>query len=347
MPVIVLAGEEEFQIARDAKRLKAELVDPAWETFNFARIENPDLKQATDAAATLPFGPGNRMVLFEQCALFTKKRGGKDDGDTTGSAAKSSKLVDDFESAMGKVAANTYLVFACIANFDANLKVSKAISKHSEMRAFPRIKYYAGSPCRELITFGNAEAHRHKANIEDDAIYYLAESSEVNLRQMASEIEKSAVYILPEKTIRLEHVMMLSPHFSQVFALTEHWAAGDAGKVLSVIQELQSRQMSPHMVVATMQTILSKWIYYKSEYDKVAAVPSGGREVGKREINLRDLANRINPHGAYMIEKDLRRIKGLPLEILVRKKRELTDLEQKVKTGQMPETHILEVFFTR
>jgi DNA polymerase III delta subunit len=132
LPVIVLAGEEEYEIWQRAKALKKELVDPQWESFNFARIDNPDLKEVIDAAATVPFGPGNRMVLFDQCALFTKKRGAKDDDASSGSASKSAKLVDDFAAALKSVPPNTYLVFSCIANFDSSLKTSKAAAELRE-----------------------------------------------------------------------------------------------------------------------------------------------------------------------------------------------------------------------
>lgn len=343
MPVIVLAGEEEFLITRRVRVLKERLVDPAWESFNFARLEGADLKQVIDVAGTVPFGPGNRMVLVDQCALFTKKRGGKDDSENS-STSKSNKLVEDFESALGMVTDNTYLVFACIANFDRSLKTSKAAEKHGEVIAFEKVKYYEHA---KLTTFASEEAHRHGAVIDDEAVSYLNESSETNLRQIASDIEKAAVYILPAKRIRLEHVTLLSPHFSDVFALLGFWAQGEKGQVLSSLQELKSRQVSPHMVIAAMQTMLSKWVYYKSEHEKMMTVAGGGRDVGRRDIPLKQVATQIDARSAYMIEKDLRKIKLLSLSYLVKKKQELTDLEQMVKTGQMPESHVLELFFTR
>lgn len=343
MPVIVLAGEEEFLISRRVKALKKELVDPAWESFNFARIDNPDLKQVIDASATVPFGPGNRLVLLDQCALFTKKRGGKDESDS-GSASKSKKLVDAFEAAVGSVAPNTYMVFACTANFDKTLKVSQAVQKHGKIEEFKKFKIYDSG---QIITFCQKEAKRLDAFIDEDAAMYLAESTEVDLRQMSQEIEKAATYIMPEKAIRLSHVTLLSPHFSDVFTLLEHWANGEKLKVLASIQELHARNVSPHMVLGAAQFALTKWVSYKTEHEKLLAVPSGGRAVGRRDIPLKDVAMKINPSAAFMIEKDLRKIKGLTLEYLVAKKQELTNLEHMVKTGQMPDSHVLEAFFTR
>jgi DNA polymerase III subunit delta len=351
LPIIILAGEEEFRISREAQALKKRLVDPSWASFNFQRFGSADLKQVIDAAATVPFGPGNKMVLFEDCALFTKKRGAKDKDDDSSASAKdkSPKLLDDLEAALNSVPANTYLVFSCVANFDSTLKVSKIFAKHAEISKFDKVKYYAGAANRELLDFCNREAKLFDACIDDDAACYLAESTEADLRQISSEIQKAAVYILPEKTVRLEHVTLLSPHFSHVFALMEHWAAGRKQEVLSSIKELQSRQVSPHMVIAAAQTVLSKWVGYKTEVEKACAVPGGSRDVRRREVPLNEVARRIafEPRMAFIVEQDLKRIRNVSLEYLVQKKVSLTDLEFLLKSGQMPEGHALEHFFTR
>lgn len=346
MPIIIIAGEEEFKISRRIQKLKDELVDPAWASFNFQRFDSPDLKQVIDAAAAVPFGPGNKVILFEQCALFTKKRGAKDDD---GGSKQSAKLIDDLDSSLKALAPNTYLLFSCIANFDSTLKVSKIFAKHADIQKEEKVKYYHGSESKELITFCNKEANRVHAYIEDDACYYLADSTEANLRQISSEIEKAAVYILPEKTIKLAHVQAVSPHFSQVATLMEHWAQGRKEQVLESISELQARQVSPHMVLAFMQTVLSKWVNYKTEVEKACAVPSGGRDVRRREVPLNEIARKIAFDGrmAWIIEQELKRIKGLSLEFLVDKKQQLTELEYLLKSGQMPEGHALEYFFTR
>jgi DNA polymerase-3 subunit delta len=351
MPVIVLAGEEEFRIAREVETLGKRLVDPAWSQFNFQKIDSPDIKDVVDAAATLPFGPGNKVIVFEHCALFTKKRAAKeDDAGSAGTAKdKSAKVFDDLDAALQSVSPATHLIFSCVANFDSTLKVSKVVAKHAELRKFDKVKYFAGAANRELLDFCNKEAHRFDACIDDDAAFYLAESTEVDLRQISSEISKAATYILPEKTIRLEHVTTLSPHYSQVFSLMEHWAAGRRRRVLTAIKELQARQISPHMVLAAAQTVIAKWLGYKIEVEKACGAPAASRDVRRKEVPLNEIAKRIafEPRLAFIVEQDLKRIRSLTLEYLVRKRQELTDLEYLLKSGQMPEAHALEHFFVR
>lgn len=368
MPIHILAGEEEFEISRAADALKEKLLDPAWSSFNFSRMEKGDLQSIIDAAATVPFGPGNKVVLVDRCDLFTKKRGQGDDADAhaggksdhgkggshrseAGKSGKdrSARLLEDLDDALAQLSPNTHLIFACTANFDSSLKISKIFSRHAEPRSFEKKKYYAGSENAALVSWSQKEAHRYDAVIDDEAVFYLAESTEVNLRQMSKEIEKAATFIIPKKRITLEVVSTLSPHFSHVFALLDHWAAGSRGQVLESVQEILSRQ-SAIPVIAILQTTLSKWIDYKTAVEKICAGTPGGRDVRRREIPARDLANRLAPElkvNAFVLQLDLQRIKNLSLEFLVSKKRELTDLEYKVKTGQMPEAHALSVFLTR
>src|ERR1700679_1134572 len=75
MPVLVLAGDEDFELGRRVQVLRDKYLDPAWASVNFLRLDNPALNDISDAAAQLPFGPGNKVVLIDRCDLFTKKRG--------------------------------------------------------------------------------------------------------------------------------------------------------------------------------------------------------------------------------------------------------------------------------
>lgn len=347
MPAIILAGEEEFEIARRAEALRKELVDPQWLSFNFQRQSGGGLREAIDACAGVAFGPGNKLIMLDRCELFTKKRGKGDDDGESKSAAKATKLLDDFAGALQNIAPTTYVIFACTANFDSTLKVSKVVEKHAQIEKFEKRKYTAGSANRELVTWAGKEAHRFKAVIDDDAIFYLAESTEVNLRQMSKEIEKAATYVLPKERITLDVVSRLSPHYSHVFQLLDHWAYGRRAQVIGSIQELLSRQ-SALPIVALLQTTLSKWITIKAEAERIEASAPAARG-GRRQIPLPDLAKRIAADlrmNAWVTEMELKRMKMLTLSEIVQKKSQLTQLELQMKTGQMPEQDALIVFFT-
>ncbi|MCI0661401.1 MAG: hypothetical protein L0220_10035, partial [Acidobacteria bacterium] len=172
MPVVVLAGDEDFLLSRRVSELKAELVDSAWVSFNFQRIESPALPDVIDAAATLPFGPGKKMVLLDRCELFTKKKG-KGGSEEKVSDKTMKLLLDDFDRALAAVAPDTHLVFACYHNFDSTLKVSKVVEKHAKIEAFPKERFFVGSHNPKLETWCQKEAKHFGVTIDEAAASYL------------------------------------------------------------------------------------------------------------------------------------------------------------------------------
>jgi DNA polymerase III subunit delta len=354
MPVLILAGEEDFEIGRRVAQLKSELLDPNWATLNLQRLDNPDLKDVIDAAATVPFGPGNRVIVIERCDFFTKKRGGKG-GTADGAAAKSkgSKSKDkseiepeEFEAALAGVHPSTHLIFLCPHNFDSTLKLSKAAAKVAKLEAFTKEKYWPGSHNAKLSSWCQKEAKRFKATIDDDAIQYLLDSTEANLRQISQEIQKAAVAILPKTHISFATIVELSPHHSNVFELADRWITGKKGQALVSLDELLAQQ-SGIPILATLQTLLGKWIKMKVLCDKFNSEMPVGPGVDRREMSLPDLTRRVAAElkaMPFVVERDLRKIGHIPTETLIAKREELIRLEFLLKTGQVPERHALELF---
>jgi DNA polymerase III subunit delta len=342
VPIIVLAGDEDFELSRRLNSLRKELLDPAWADLNLTVLRNPGPNEISDAAASLPFGPGNRVVLIDQCSLFTKSRKGKgskggkgDDGDDSKESAASStnageakELLKIFEQSLANVSRQTYLIFCCPYNFDSSLKYSKVAAQYAEVEEFPKPRYWPGSSNAALESWCRKEARLHGASINDEAISYLLEGTEADLRAMSAEIEKAALYILPETAITLEVVSRLSSHFSHAFSLLDHWAKGNRNLALNDVSELVSRR-SGIPVIAMLNTSLTKWINIKS-LSAARVAPS-------------ELAQQLNMK-PFVLNLEMSRIKSLSLDYLVKKRIELTRLEALVKTGQMPDHHALSVF---
>lgn len=349
MPAIVISGDEELRICERAAELKEKLLDPAWASFNFSAYNQPELKEIVDAAACVPFGPGNKVILFEQCELFTKKRGGKAEDEPGGKAkGKPEKLLEDLDRALLQMAPNTYLLICCTAKFDKTLRVSKVFEKHAEIEEFEKFKFFGG-PSAEMMNWCRKRAHKkYDAVIDDEAIHYLAESYEGNLRQVAMEIEKAAVYVLPEKHISLKTVSELSPHYSSVFALLDHWVEGDKYQVISSIDELLAKQEPVIRVFALLQTVFSKWLSIKAASEKVLASMPAGRGIQRRELPPADMVKRIQAElkvNPWTLRNDLERVNKLKLERLVEKKLELTRLENMLKSGSISDRNAITIFF--
>lgn len=352
MPVVVLAGEEDFLLYRHLEHLKEKLLDPAWASFNYSRLDNPPAADVVDLASSLPFGPGNKVIIVDRCDWFAKKRSasGKEKEDGKKGKGKGKEVDENsLDSALSSVHPNTHIIFVSTANFDSTLRLSKLVAKYAQIENFPREKLWPGTPSPKLEKWCQDEAKRFGATIETEACAYLIEGLEANLRQISSEIEKAATYILPKTFISLPVITALSPHHSHVFSVTELWLAGETEKTLAASRELLSRQ-NAMQVLATMQTMIGKWVQIKVYCDSYNKESNFGPGMNRRELPPQELAKRlaadIKGH-PFALEKDVRRLSHIPLDFLVSSRIELTRLEYLVKTGQIPDAHALELFFLR
>lgn len=355
MPVIILAGDEEFEISRRLAELKLKLVEPSWLTMNFVRLRNAGLLEIIEAAASLPFGEGNRLVVIDRCELFTKRRtksgaAGGAEHETQSKSAKASREFEPvspeaFAQALAAVYERTYLVFACPFNFDSTLKLSKAALQCAQVENFAKEKSFPGTASAGIKTWCRKEAKRFGATLDDEAIDYLLAGAEADLRQLSSEIEKAAIAVLPGTHISLDMVRQLSPHHSHVFALADHWLNNQKVAALKSLEELLL-QGSGMPVLAAMQTMLSKWIKLKIISEDFNDSLSHA-QVGRKELPLPELAKKVAFELKLMpfsVEKDLKRLSKHGSEELIAKRIELSRLEFLIKSGQIPERHALELF---
>ena len=356
MPVLILAGEEDFTLYRHLDELKTKLVDPSWLSFNYARHDNPPPQDVVDLAGALPFGPGNKVIVLDRIDWFSKKRAGKND-DTAAGAKKAAKAAaretvdeDSLGEALASVHPNTHLIFISTSNFDSTLRLSKLVSKHGQLEKFEKTKFFPGSPIPATIdNWCQKEAKHFGATIDSEAISYLVDGLDANLRQISSEIEKVAIYIMPKTHISLDAVKNLSPHHSHIFGVVDLWFGGKTAEAFSALKELQAKQNNM-ATIATLQTFISKWVEIKALAKYHNEKAAFGPGVQRREIPEADLAKTIAAEmkmHPFALQNDMRRLRSVSLEFLEDKRIELTHLEHLVKTGQIHDTHALELFFSR
>lgn len=344
MPVLVLAGEEEFLISRRIAELKASLLVAPWHTINLIKLSNPNMLTLSEAACTLPFGAGKRIILIQDTNLFTKKRKSNkpsENGDE--SADKKSSATGEINeeglaSVLETVPENTYLVFVCPYNFDSTLRLSKLISKSAQIEEFPKEKYFPGARSAKLESWCRAEAKKHAATVEDKAIAYLLEGTEADLRELSSEIEKAALTAMPSTVITYDLVANISSAHGHIFQFVDLWLNGQTGEALNNLSELLAQQ-NAIPVLAAIQTLLGKWIRLKAlyeQYGQTGSKISFGEMVKKIAGELKLLP--------FTVEKDLRRLQKYTAANLIDKRIQLTRLEYAMKVGQIPDQHALALF---
>jgi len=351
MPVIVLAGEEEYGLNNRLADLKETLLLPAWKSVNLIKLNKPSLNSLSQAINTMPFGQGNRIVLIENCDLFTKKRTRSDsDADNKLSAPKSSKTskaddADDLVAALANFPDTTYLIFVCPYNFDSTLKISKQVGKFAQIEEFSKEKYFPGSRNPKLESFCRQEAKKYNATIDDDAIEYLLNSTEGNLRQLASEIEKASLAILPSTKITLKVTSELCLPQGHIFQFIDFWLSRQNNKTQESLRNLLSQQ-NAMPILATLQTMLGKWIKVKALYEQYSPLSANTKPTNKAVLNS-EIIKRIAADlklMSFSVEKDLRRLQNFTAAQLVDKRLQLTKLEYSIKVGQIPADHALILF---
>jgi DNA polymerase-3 subunit delta len=345
VPITVLAGEEDFLLYRHLNKLKDSLLAGEWATFNYTRIDSPTLPDVLDNALAVPFGMGNKVIVFDRCDFFSRKKPGKKE-EKPETQTKTNKQIEQLEESLSSVAHNTHLIFACTSNFDSTLKLSKVVAKFAQIEKFEKPKFYVGSSNSALENFVRKEAKSFGATIDDAAVTYLLDGTEANLRQISQELEKAATYILPERHITYKVVVDLSPHHAHIFTLLDHWLSGRSARALESANELLSRQPAMQ-VLATMQTFLGKWIQYKATSDSILAKLKGGPGVQRREIPFQDLVKKVAVElkmQDFIIKNDMARLKNHSTASLIEKRKQLTEFEHLVKTGQLRDRDALELF---
>ena len=351
MPVIVLAGEEEYGLSKRIAELKTTLLVPAWRSVNLIKLNKPSLKSLNDAASTVPFGQGSRIVMVDNCDLFTKKRA-KTDGDNESKSvsSKSSKAktddLDELETVLSSVPASTYLIFVCPYNFDSTLKTSKQVTKYAQIEEFPKEKYFPGSRNPKLESFCRQEAKKYNATIDDAAIEYLLISTDGNLRQLASEIEKVSLSILPQTKITHQAVSDLCSPQGHIFQFIDLWLGGQNGKALDNLRYLLAQQ-NAMPILAALQTMLSKWIKLKALQEQYAAANEKDKAAANKAPSHSEIIKQIAVDlklMSFSVEKDLRRLQKFTAAQLVDKRLQLTRLEYAIKVGQIPADHALIMF---
>jgi len=334
VPITILAGEEDFEISRRIAELKSTLLVEPWHTINFIKLNNPDFSVLSENAASLVFGKGKRIVLVEDCQLFTKKRAKSEESKTV----IDSSFEEAFSAILIGVSENTYLVFACPYNFDSSLRLSKVALKLAKIEEFPKEKYFPGARSAKLEAWCRNEAKKFGATIDDAAIHYLLAATEASLRKLSSEIEKAALYILPKTTITYGVVIETCSSQGHIFEFVDLWLNGHTGRALNVLQELLAQQ-SAIPILAALQTMLSKWIKLKALYEEynIPGKANSPSQIAKQIASELKLL-------PFSVEKDLQRLQKHNITSLVEKRLQLTRLEYSIKTGQIPDSHALSFF---
>ena len=64
--ISILIGNDTYAIEREVEKFKTQ-THPLWRDFNIHRFDTSSLDAALSAAASVPFGGGNKLIVVENC----------------------------------------------------------------------------------------------------------------------------------------------------------------------------------------------------------------------------------------------------------------------------------------
>lgn len=249
-PLMLLWGEDSFAIKAAEDSLIARVVDPGFASMNLNILEGPATapSQAVSAAATMPFGPGGRLVLVRDCPYFSA---GKFEG------ADEVEVLE--EIAAKGLPPGCHLVFSVHKNIDKRLAQTKAILGKAAVIEFPALKPWED---RAIVDWLMEQARGRGIKLGTDLAQELVASLGTDRWQLGNELSKLETYANGEPITHEMVRILAAPGESDVFGVLESISRR---RPLEAVAQLRKMLVSEAAlkILATMATMMRGWLHVK------------------------------------------------------------------------------------
>lgn len=230
--ISILIGNDTYAIEREVEKFKTQ-THPLWRDFNIHRRNASSLDAALSAAASVPFGGGNKLIVVENCDF--KQFG---------------EMGLELLQILPQLPATTHLVFTA-AVIDKRLKVVKHLLLFGKLKEFTLIPPWRTDLIESAIA---ATAKQMNLSIARDAVSYLAVAIGNDSARRVSELEKLAIYAAGARITKEAAFALVPATTANCFQLAEALLKGQAVAAIKVLDELLSRAEFPLAIIATLQT---------------------------------------------------------------------------------------------
>ena len=231
-PLYYVYGDEPYLVERGVKRLLARAVSPDFREFNLTVFYGGEAKgeEIAEAAQTLPMFAERRVVLVRKSGALT---------------AAALELLSGY---VQDPAPSTCLIFQG-EKIDQRKKFFVDLKKNGTLVEYKR-PYE-----NQLGPFIREEATTHGKRMEPAATEILAYFVGTNLQDLASQVEKVAMYVGEREIIRVDDIkaVVCDTKVDSVFDLANALGEKNLGRALRTLQTLLRDGEAPLMVL-TMVT---------------------------------------------------------------------------------------------
>jgi len=153
-----------------------------------------------------------------------------------------------------------------------------------------------------------------------------------NLRVISNELEKLKLYIYPNKKPSVQDIEKICTSTKDVFKLVDYFILSKKDEAMNEFSLLTQTQ-HPLQILALLQNTVSRFINLK---------------LLSRELNSFEISKKVNMH-EYRVKLELEKIRGYKYDELLQLKKNLTECEFKIKSGQVytEETAVEQVILSK
>ena len=302
-------GDEEFNISNKIKEFKSK-IDKDFVEMSYKYFNNPKFPDLISAIKSQPMMFG-KMLVEINCLGYLS---GKSSDDKSFDDKQFKQLVEALDCS----SENVDVVFTAQIppdsqkKIDKRKKIFKLLSKYNAQE-FNQIPSYKTA---ELEGWIKQQAKSKDLKISDEVAGAILFQVGSNLRMLDSELEKLKIYA-GKSPVTKEMIKEICVTNEDLFVFIDYLVEGNKSKALLEYQKLLAKK-HPLEILSVLHTLLHGRIQIKAYSAKHS--PD-------------EIAKIINMH-PFRVKMEIQKLKNISLKDLVKLKKNLTDAEYKIKSGQ-------------
>ncbi len=302
-------GDEEFNISNEIKKFKDKL-DKNFLEMSYKYYNNPKFPDLVAILKTQPMMFG-KMLIEINCLSYLSGKSSEDKGFDDKQIKQITEALDDCSESLD-IIFTAQLPPDSQKKIDKRKKFFKLLSKYNS-KEFLQIPSYKTA---ELESWIKQQAKTKDLKLTDEIASAILIQVGGNLRLLDSELEKLKIYA-GKNNITKDMVKEICVTNEDLFIFADYLMAGDRKKALEEYQKLLTKK-HPLEIMSVLHTLLHSKIQIKAL---------------SNSHNQDEIAKIINMH-PYRVKLELQKLKNTSIKSLVKLKKNLTNAEYKIKSGQ-------------
>lgn len=310
MSISLYYGDEEYLLSQEARRLRRSVINPELGGLGYKLLEKPDIGEVLEAIGAVTFSLGGKTLIEIRDFDFLHKAA--DSGADEKQLAELCELLAHHDE--GKH------IFFYSTKVNKTVKFAKWLTSGKnvplDLKEFKQFPFWKTDDAVQAVL---QECRKQEIAIQPQAVAMLVENLGVSIRPVMSEIEKLAVFA-GNRPVTPADVQILSSHNENTFQMLGDWLHDrERAEVFATLDELFLRQ-HPMQLFGLAQSWLGG--IFQMRY---------WQQMG---LSDQEIADRTKKH-PFKVKKDLQEFGRIPFRRLERLKSMATELEWKMKTGEL------------